>query len=386
MRRAILPSFVVVALLALAFPGAPVLAGGWAAVRLDEAPGDVLVEVPWRFGFMVLQHDITPTSDVDPVVLARHKESGEEVRADARQEGAVGHFVSELIFPRVGDWKWSIAPNPFPETSLETLTVLAAPVPGGPAFAAAQAPEAIHPVHIHRGSCATRGEVAYRLTDLGPGLTMPSAAEAEPAAVPMGDPVGPASAIPVQASVGIVDASLRDLVDGGHAIDVDLNPRADKVGIVCGDLGGRLLQPAGMTERLMVGMREITDSGFAGVAVLEAAGERTTVTVYLLVGEVIPGPTTGVAPDAVAAAAPAAEIAIEASSFAPANLTVAAGTTVTWSNRDGIAHTVTGDALAFDDSGVLAPGQSFSQTFDTPGAFPYRCDPHPWMEGTITVE
>jgi hypothetical protein len=74
LRRAIAAIMVTVALVTLS---APALAGGYAVVRLDEPPGDVVVATPWRFGFMVLQHDVTPNSDVTPVVRALHKETGE---------------------------------------------------------------------------------------------------------------------------------------------------------------------------------------------------------------------------------------------------------------------------------------------------------------------
>ena len=124
LRRAIAGIVVTAALVALS---APALAGGYAVVRLDEPPGEVLVATPWRFGFMVLQHDVTPNSDVTPVVHALHKETGEEVTATGQQEGAVGHFVAEVTFPRAGEWKWSIEPLPYAETSFETLTVLESP-------------------------------------------------------------------------------------------------------------------------------------------------------------------------------------------------------------------------------------------------------------------
>jgi plastocyanin len=70
--------------------------------------------------------------------------------------------------------------------------------------------------------------------------------------------------------------------------------------------------------------------------------------------------------------------------FQPASLQVAVGTTVTWTNQDSTAHTVTSDTGAFD-SGQLAPGATFSQTFMTPGTFAYHCQIHPFMTATIVV-
>jgi plastocyanin len=223
LRRAIASIVLIASVVALS---APALAGGYAVVRLDEPPGDVLVATPWRFGFMVLQHDVTPNSDVTPVVRALHKETGEEITATGRQEGAVGHFVAEVTFPRAGEWKWSIEPLPYAETSFETLTVLESP----------------------------------------------------------------------------------------HA-RVDETSRAT---------------PPAPDETLTV---EILDTWV----------------------------------------------------FQPYSLEVATGDTVTWVNHSDAAHTVTGDHLAFDDSGLIEPGDSFRQTFDEPGTYRYKCGPHPGMTGVIVV-
>jgi plastocyanin len=71
--------------------------------------------------------------------------------------------------------------------------------------------------------------------------------------------------------------------------------------------------------------------------------------------------------------------------FAPASVTVSQGSTVTWTNNDaGIPHTVSADGGTFD-SGNLTTGQTFSQTFSTAGSFPYHCNIHPQMTGTVTV-
>jgi plastocyanin len=70
--------------------------------------------------------------------------------------------------------------------------------------------------------------------------------------------------------------------------------------------------------------------------------------------------------------------------FQPASLQIAAGSSVTWTNQDSTAHTVTSDSGAFD-SGQLAPGATFNQTFMTPGTFTYHCQIHPFMTATIVV-
>ncbi|MDG1500865.1 MAG: FG-GAP-like repeat-containing protein [Planctomycetota bacterium] len=75
--------------------------------------------------------------------------------------------------------------------------------------------------------------------------------------------------------------------------------------------------------------------------------------------------------------------------FTPAALTIAAGTTVTWTNNDGSAfHTVTSSTPDYDfDSGLFGPGQTFSHTFVRPGTYDYICTPHVGfgMVGTVTV-
>lgn len=83
------------------------------------------------------------------------------------------------------------------------------------------------------------------------------------------------------------------------------------------------------------------------------------------------------------------EIAIEIKDFAflPDNITVAVGTTITWTNRDPVAHTATAtDNPGTFSSGNIAPGDSFSSTFDKPGTIPYVCVYHPNMRATVTVE
>jgi amicyanin len=82
---------------------------------------------------------------------------------------------------------------------------------------------------------------------------------------------------------------------------------------------------------------------------------------------------------------PAAAVDIEHFAFDPPTLRVAAGTTVTWTNRDAIPHTMTAHDGGFD-SGELAKGQSYSHRFDVPGTYAYHCHPHPNMTGTIVVK
>jgi plastocyanin len=69
--------------------------------------------------------------------------------------------------------------------------------------------------------------------------------------------------------------------------------------------------------------------------------------------------------------------------FAPTELRVAAGTEITWTNRDPAPHTVTADDGSFD-SGEIAPGETYSIALEA-GSVAYACLIHPTMTGTITV-
>jgi plastocyanin len=77
-------------------------------------------------------------------------------------------------------------------------------------------------------------------------------------------------------------------------------------------------------------------------------------------------------------------VSIVARAYQPAELTVQAGETVTWTNHGFTPHTVTAAGGEFD-SGRLNAGESFKVTFSTPGSFPYACMIHPSMHGNVTV-
>jgi len=83
----------------------------------------------------------------------------------------------------------------------------------------------------------------------------------------------------------------------------------------------------------------------------------------------------------------AMEVKIDNFSFSPATLTVAVGTTVTWTNQDDIPHTVvsTDDPRAFR-SKVLDTDEKFTYTFSKAGTFAYFCSVHPKMTGTVVVK
>ena len=87
---------------------------------------------------------------------------------------------------------------------------------------------------------------------------------------------------------------------------------------------------------------------------------------------------------ATAAAAPNA-IVIKNFMFSPMELTVKAGSTVTWKNLDGEPHTVVNDAGMFR-SAALDQNDTYQFKFDKPGVYKIFCGIHPNMKATITVQ
>jgi amicyanin len=71
--------------------------------------------------------------------------------------------------------------------------------------------------------------------------------------------------------------------------------------------------------------------------------------------------------------------------FDPETVTVPVGTTVTWTNKDEVPHTVASSDKGFKGSAGLDTGDSYSYTFDKPGTYKYYCTLHPFMTGVIVV-
>ena len=84
------------------------------------------------------------------------------------------------------------------------------------------------------------------------------------------------------------------------------------------------------------------------------------------------------------AAVTTSAVSIQNMSFSPTEITIAKGTTVTWTNNDSVAHTVTGNATG-PASSTIQPGGTYQFTFDSAGTFPYHCSIHPSMTGTVQV-
>jgi amicyanin len=117
-------------------------------------------------------------------------------------------------------------------------------------------------------------------------------------------------------------------------------------------------------------------SNTARSALLAAALGAATATILAAV----------VIPTSAQNAAPASAVSIDNFTFTPASLTVKAGTTVTWTNRDDIPHGIASSNNAFKKSKAMDTDDAYSFTFTTPGTYQYFCYIHPHMVGTIVVE
>ena len=95
----------------------------------------------------------------------------------------------------------------------------------------------------------------------------------------------------------------------------------------------------------------------------------------------LPPGSSGPTPSAQAGAT---EVRMAGSRFAPLDITVSVGASVTWINDDSLPHTATATDRSWS-SGNLAPGDRYSRAFAVAGTYPYVCIYHPWMQGTITV-
>jgi hypothetical protein len=143
---------------------------------------------------------------------------------------------------------------------------------GGPATWAQDAtPEAEdilspRPAHIHTGTCDEVGEVVAPLTDLAGAIG--------------GDRVGQVRrAIPAQSSFTSVPLTLDAILGADHVVNVHLSAEEIDTYIACGEIGGRL-SPEGA---VIIGLRELNNSRFTGIAYLApgADGASTDVSVFV---------------------------------------------------------------------------------------------------------
>jgi len=80
------------------------------------------------------------------------------------------------------------------------------------------------------------------------------------------------------------------------------------------------------------------------------------------------------------------DVTIDNFSFTPASVTVTVGTTVTWTNKDDVPHTVVSDDKTTFRSKALDTDEKYSYTFTKAGKYDYFCSVHPRMTGEIVVK
>ena len=124
----------------------------------------------------------------------------------------------------------------------------------------------------------------------------------------------------------------------------------------------------------------VTNEGSNDVTVVDpASGKTSTIAVGNAPRKVVILPVA-----AGGIAGPGTKVSIANFAFAPNEIAVAPGATVTWTNDDGAPH-----GLAYNDGAkgtdLLLPGAAFSRTYDKPGSFDYACAVHPYMTGKVTV-
>jgi hypothetical protein len=149
------------------------------------------------------------------------------------------------------------------------------------------------PSHIHVGGCDELGEVVQPLTNL---------------TVPTGELLGSDGAVIAEAAFTNIPQPLSAFLEEDHAIKVHLSRDQIQVYLACGDIGGTV----DADGALIVGMKELDDSGYAGIAYLVPAANGGT-NISVMIAQVIPGEGDASGNQAPAAAGtPATDAAVDA--------------------------------------------------------------------------
>jgi uncharacterized cupredoxin-like copper-binding protein len=174
------------------------------------------------------------------------------------------------------------------------LMLLAAWMAHGDSRSLAQATSPPRPSHIHEGDCDELGGIIQPLTSL---------------TIPSGPTLGNSDAVVAEAAFTNIPQSLDELLATDHALKVHLSKEQIQTYLVCGDIGGAL----DANGALIVGLKELDNSGYTGIAYLQPAGNGTT-NVSVLIAKVIPGHN---GPEATTQASPAATRAASTTAAGP---------------------------------------------------------------------
>lgn len=151
-----------------------------------------------------------------------------------------------------------------------------------------------------------------------------------------------------------------------------------------GGLGGLVLVAAACGSNSNYGGRSTATTAPTGAAPVSAAVSATAA--VQVTATATTAAATGAASPASNAPPATAQVDIKGIAFS-GPVTIRPGGSVTWTNKDGFAHTVTADpgqAVNFDSKDVQ-PGATFSMTFAQAGTYAYHCNIHASMHGTVVV-
>jgi hypothetical protein len=223
------------------------------------------------------------------------------------------------------------------------------------------------PSHIHVGDCDELGEVIQPLTSL---------------TVPSGPVAGNADAVVAEAAFTNIPISLADLLATDHAVKVHLSKPQIQIYLVCGDIGGAL----DADGALIVGLKELDNSGYTGIAYLVPAANGST-NVSVLIAKVLPGggipeaaasPAAGATAETPAASAEPQAVDVGLTEFAidMPNSLPAGPTRFSIHNNGAVTHSfvIEGQGIEKTLANSLQPGQSAFLNLDlAPGTYTIYC-------------
>ena len=223
----------------------------------------------------------------------------------------------------------------------------------------------LHPAHTHTGTCGQPGEIVSTLSPVSNAYFVDGASMVVP------EIVGSESGIPVEYSSTTLPVPLSQILAGQFIVDVKVSEADQGNSVACGEIGGLMLG----TSDLPIGLVPIADSGHYGTAWLHDNGDGTTNLSIALIdlGGSAPAPTGATIP-----------VSIQNFAFQPATITARAGDTIVFTNNDSTVHTVTQDPLGSGfQSAPIDPGTTYTLSIDDPGTYPFFCELHPGMTGTV---
>ncbi len=234
------------------------------------------------------------------------------------------------------------------------------------------------PSHIHVGDCDELGEVIQPLNSL---------------TVPAGDVLGNSDAVVAEAAFTTIDIPLSELVATDHALKVHLSADQIQTYLACGDIGGAL----DADGALIVGLKELDNSGYTGIAYL-VPGAGNTTRLSVMIARVNEGsPAAAGTPVAAAQAGEPQVVDVALSNFViemPETLP-AGPTRFAIANNGQAPHNfvIEGNGQSRRLANNLEPGQSGFLNIDlAPGTYTVFCPVGDGghraqgMERTLTVE